>query len=144
MFNFPQSPNLSNISSLSGSMGNIAKPIVEGSSGVGIQQMLPFKLSQNDAAAASATPPPSGGSPSGGGHSNSMKKNSSSPRPGYQKLASSSDESVSHQRTGSSPAQMPPATAGPRHVNTLPKSGSMNAPSKKVDYSGGEDKVIYF
>ena len=55
-------------------MGNIAKPIVEGSN---IQQMLPFKLSQKDGGTGSST--------SSSGHSNSMKK-AGSPRMGYQGL----------------------------------------------------------
>ena len=65
---------MSSASSLSGSMGNIAKPIVEGSN---IQQMLPFKLSQKDGGTGSST--------SSSGHSNSMKK-AGSPRMGYQGL----------------------------------------------------------
>ena len=54
-------------------MGNIAKPIVEGSN---IQQMLPFKLSQKDGGTGT-------GSSTSSGHSNSMKK-AGSPRTGYQ------------------------------------------------------------
>ena len=55
-------------------MGNIAKPIVEGSN---IQQILPFKLSQKDGGTGT------GSSTSSSGHSNSMKK-AGSPRTGYQ------------------------------------------------------------
>lgn len=46
-----QSAMTASASNLSGSMGNIAKPLVEG----GMQQILPFKLSEADAAGASGS-----------------------------------------------------------------------------------------
>ena len=117
-------------------MGNIAKPIVEGST---VQQILPFKLSE-----------------SAGG----VGEKRTSPRTGsYQRLASTSQlnspphrgnpspkgnpspESggISHQRTGSSPAQMPvEMTRVSASNNTLPK-----AKEDKYDYNN-DDKVIYF
>ena len=60
------------------------------------------------------------------------------------------NDGVSHQRTGSSPAQMPlppGGTAGPRVVNTLPKNsggGGGSSDHARDDASNGEDRVIYF
>ena len=142
-------------------MGNIAKPIVEGST---MQQILPFKLSQTTGEAAQQQQQLTGTvSTSALSSLNSSTKRSpksSSSVSGYHRLppppppprdsppSSSGMEPVSHQRTGSSPAQMP-QVAGPRVVNTLPKSSSMSAKdgdrSKHQTGEGeGEDKVIYF
>ena len=169
-----QQTSLASSSSLSSSMGNIAKPIVEGSN---VQQILPFKLSENLSAsvASSSTIPVSLAS-----SSRSSPKTSS----GYQKLSSlpsppiqpnkgrtppsGRSGEVNHQRTGSSPAQTG-MTTSPRSTtvsasasavetasNTLPKSsasfnsGSGSSPahgkrSKESKYNvTSEDKVIYF
>lgn len=136
-----QQNSLANSSLLSTSMGNIAKPIVEG----GVQQILPFKLSEKNALGSTS--------------SNSSSERRTSPKPGYHKLTSmpsppSSQDpgppiEVSHQRTGSSPAQMnpppPPRTSssstpgnGNTSNNTLPKVSS----GQKIDYN--EDQVMYF
>ena len=167
-----QQTSLASSSSLSSSMGNIAKPIVEGSN---VQQILPFKLSENLSAsvASSSTIPVSLAS-----SSRSSPKTSS----GYQKLSSlpsppiqpnkgrtppsGRSGEVNHQRTGSSPAQTG-MTTSPRSTtvsasgvetasNTLPKSsasfnsGSGSSPAhgkrgKESKYNvTSEDKVIYF
>eukprot|EP00094_Tigriopus_californicus_P002858 TCALIF_02756-PA protein Name:"Similar to AKAP13 A-kinase anchor protein 13 (Homo sapiens)" AED:0.12 eAED:0.12 QI:0/0.64/0.6/0.73/1/1/15/1980/1495 len=137
--NLGKQNSLASSSLLSTSMGNIAKPIVEG----GVQQILPFKLSEKNLGSSS---------------SNSSERRTS-PKPGYQKLTSvpsppSSQDpggggppiEISHQRTGSSPAQMnpPPRTtssnsgSGTTSNNTLPKVSS----GQKIDYN--EDQVMYF
>lgn len=135
---------------MSGSLGNIAKPLVESS----VQQILPFKLSEATIG--------------DGGTSGSSLRKSGSPKPAsYQKLEQSRGKSpsssqkqshdhqleVSHQRTGSSPALIPPNQQGARGGgHTLPKSSSIGASDAreqqqhKVNYNSGnaEDKVIYF
>lgn len=110
---------------------SISAPILT----TGHQQMLPFKLSEND-------------------------RKASSPKAGYQKLSSNSfaedrigraqgRDEVSHSRTGSSPASM----TGRPMSNTLPKSvGRTGSPEKdkplkeiqKVNYADSGEEVFFF
>lgn len=139
-------------SSLSGSSVNSTKPMESG-----VHQILPFKLSENNDSV---------------GNTSSLKK-SSSPKMGYQKLTPTMSSSyaeqqlqkvsrpnleqhleASHQRTGSSPALIPPSgsvnlvpTTTTTSTTNLPKSSSMTSRDvPRVDYSNNnqEDKVIYF
>ncbi len=143
-------------------MGNIAGKDGVPSASSGMHQILPFKLSSKHEGGTGSSSS-SAGMGGIGGHSNSMKRvggggggsstASSSPRAGYQRMTEapshhqhskhdSPPDAISHQRTGSSPAQMPmppgaipsAAAAGPRVVNTLPKSGEGNPADEKVIY----------
>lgn len=116
-------------------MGNIAKPLVEG----GVQQILPFKLSEGESHAIASAP-------------SSFKKAGASSK-GYQKLASTMSTSyasppqdhqnqleIAHKRTGSSPVLMPPV----QQSNNISSHQRHPGPQADENPNYAEDKVIYF
>ncbi len=139
--------SLASSSSLSGSVGNIAKPLTE--SGAVPHQIIPMKLSQAaDASFRKA-------SPKSTYHKLSSYGDSSQQQHAYPTASAPSPMELGHQRTGSSPALMPLAVGGAASVgvsvaaSTLPKSSSLSSRDvQRVNYGGGDPKdegnVIYF